>query len=214
MALHSIASNSWTETGVRPRRQEGTYCDAGDLKFTFQEPFPAIETEIGELLDKGLRPVSLGGDHFITLPIVRAFGKHVPGLTILHVDAHPDLYDELEGNRLSHACPFARIMEEGATEKRLIQIGIKDDDRASTRASQEIRRRSGRDAALARARPHEVRWPHLHLVGILTDFGYRLLDDLLQANRGIACLGTTDSRKREQVVDQGAHPICRFQDQR
>ncbi len=76
------------------------------------------------MLDKGLRPVCLGGDHSITLPIVRAFGKHIPGLTILHFDAHPDLYDELEGNRLSHACPFARIMEEGAA-KRLIQIGIR-----------------------------------------------------------------------------------------
>jgi arginase len=123
VAFNSISSNSWTETGV-DLSVPGTYCDAGDLKFTFDEPFHAIEKRIGELLDQGLRPVSLGGDHSITLPIVRAFGKHVPGLTILHFDAHPDLYDELEGNRLSHACPFARIMEEGAA-KRLIQIGIR-----------------------------------------------------------------------------------------
>lgn len=123
VALHSISSNWWTETGV-DLGVEGRYCDAGDLKFTFQEPFAAVETKVGGLLDQGLRPVCLGGDHSITLPIVRAFGKHVPGLTILHFDAHPDLYDELEGNRLSHACPFARIMEEGAA-KRLIQIGIR-----------------------------------------------------------------------------------------
>ena len=102
VALHSISSNLWTETGVDlgPR---GTYSDAGDLNFTFDEPFTAIENKIGELLDKGLRPVCLGGDHSITLPIVRAFGQRIPGLTILHFDAHPDLYDELEGNRLSHA---------------------------------------------------------------------------------------------------------------
>jgi agmatinase len=123
VALHSLSANAWTETGVDLSAQ-GTYSDAGDLKFTFQEPFPAIETKIGELLEKRLRPVCLGGDHSITLPIVRAFGKHVPGLTILHFDAHPDLYDELEGNRMSHACPFARIMEEGAA-KRLIQVGIR-----------------------------------------------------------------------------------------
>ena len=123
VAFNSISSNSWTETGV-DLSAEGAYCDAGDLKFTFEEPFVAIEKKVGELLDKGLRPVCLGGDHSVTLPIVRAFGKHVPGLTILHFDAHPDLYDELEGNRLSHACPFARIMEEGAA-KRLIQIGIR-----------------------------------------------------------------------------------------
>ena len=123
VALDSISSNLWTETGV-DLGAEGAYCDAGDLKFTFEEPVAAIETKVGELLDRGLRPVCLGGDHSITLPIVRAFGKHVRGLTILHFDAHPDLYDELEGNRLSHACPFARIMEEGAA-KRLIQIGIR-----------------------------------------------------------------------------------------
>ncbi len=123
VALNSISSNLWTETGV-DLGADGTYCDGGDLKFTFDEPFAAIERKVGELLDKGLRPVCLGGDHSITLPIVRAFGKHIPGLTILHFDAHPDLYDELEGNRLSHACPFTRIMEEGAA-KRLIQIGIR-----------------------------------------------------------------------------------------
>ncbi|MFY9561180.1 MAG: agmatinase [Terriglobales bacterium] len=123
VAFRSDSSNPWTETGV-DLDAEGAYCDAGDLKFTFHEPFTAIENKVGELLDKGLRPVSLGGDHSITLPIVRAFGKRVQGLTIIHFDAHPDLYDELEGNRHSHACPFARIMEEGAA-KRLIQVGIR-----------------------------------------------------------------------------------------
>ena len=123
VAFNSISSNSWTETGV-DLSPHGTYCDDGDLKFTFDEPFAAIERKVGELLDQGLRPLCLGGDHSITLPIIRAFGQRIRGLTILHFDAHPDLYDELEGNRLSHACPFARIMEEGAA-KRLIQIGIR-----------------------------------------------------------------------------------------
>lgn len=123
VAFGSSASNTTTELGV-DLGAEGAYCDAGDIKFTFEQPFAAIEARIGELLDHNLRPVSLGGDHSITLPIVKAMGQHIPGLTILHFDAHPDLYDELEGNRLSHACPFARIMECGAA-KRLIQIGIR-----------------------------------------------------------------------------------------
>jgi agmatinase len=123
VAFTSDSSNSWTETGI-DLSPERTYCDAGDLKFTFEAPFVAIERRVGELLDQQLRPVCLGGDHSITLPIMRAFGAHIPGLTVLHFDAHPDLYDELEGNRMSHACPFARIMEEGAA-KRLIQIGIR-----------------------------------------------------------------------------------------
>jgi len=123
-ALRSDASNLWTEAGV-DLGMRGVYSDAGDLDLAENDrAFAAIEQRIGELLDVGLRPVSLGGDHSVTYPIVRAFGKRMPGLTIIHFDAHPDLYDELDGNRLSHACPFARIMEEGAA-KRLIQLGIR-----------------------------------------------------------------------------------------
>ncbi len=123
VAFGSDSANLSTETGV-DLSVEGAFCDAGDLNFNFGQPFAAIEAKVGELLDHGLRPVCLGGDHSITLPIVRAFGERIPDLTILHFDAHPDLYDELEGNRLSHACPFARIMEAGAA-KRLIQVGIR-----------------------------------------------------------------------------------------
>jgi agmatinase len=123
VAFLSDSANRSTEAGV-DLDVPGAYCDAGDLKFTFEEPFAAIESKVGELLDLGLRPVCLGGDHSVTLPIVRAFGEHISDLTIFHFDAHPDLYDELEGNRHSHACPFARIMEAGAA-KRLIQIGIR-----------------------------------------------------------------------------------------
>lgn len=68
--------------------------------------------------------MSLGGDHSISYPMLRAHARHYPGLTILHLDAHPDLYDELDGSRLSHACPFARIMEEGLC-RRLVQVGIR-----------------------------------------------------------------------------------------
>jgi arginase len=48
---------------------------------------------------------------------------HAP-LTILHIDAHPDLYDVFEGDRFSHACPFARILEDGLAA-RLVQVGIR-----------------------------------------------------------------------------------------
>jgi agmatinase len=68
--------------------------------------------------------VSLGGDHSVTYPVLRAVRKHAPNLTIVHVDAHPDLYDEFEGDRYSHACPFARIMEERLAD-RLVQVGIR-----------------------------------------------------------------------------------------
>ncbi len=122
-AFHSSFWNYWTEDGV-DLGAEGIFDDAGDLSFTTSDIFTSIEKAVGELADKRLRPVCLGGDHSVTLPIVRAIGSRVPDLTIIHFDAHPDLYDELDGNRQSHACPFARIMEEKRA-KRLIQVGIR-----------------------------------------------------------------------------------------
>ena len=122
-AMDCDASNSWTELGI-DLGVPGSYEDAGDLVFDEAEAFGVIESTLESLIDEGKRPVSLGGDHSITYPIMKAFGERYPGLTIFHFDAHPDLYDEFEGNRLSHACPFARIMEAGWA-KRLVQVGIR-----------------------------------------------------------------------------------------
>lgn len=122
-ALHCDASNEWTESGV----DLGTlraFDDAGDLAFSENNAFELIESGIGKMLVEGRRPVSLGGDHSITYPIVKVFAQKYPELTIFHFDAHPDLYDAFKGNRLSHACPFARIMESGLA-KRLVQVGIR-----------------------------------------------------------------------------------------
>ena len=125
-ALGCDASNQWTETGV-DLGVKGTYGDSGDLAFagaSDDDAFAAIESGVSTLIAQGRRPVSLGGDHSITFPIIKAVSKKYSELTIFHFDAHPDLYDEFEGNRWSHACPFARIMESGLA-KRLVQIGIR-----------------------------------------------------------------------------------------
>ena len=126
-ALRCDASNSWSETGV-DLGATGIYEDAGDLEFADGEAeknaFAAIEAKVAGLVEQGRRPVSLGGDHSITYPIVKALARRCSDLTIFHFDAHPDLYEEFEGNRLSHACPFARIMEAGLA-KRLVQVGIR-----------------------------------------------------------------------------------------
>lgn len=122
-AIGCEASNSWSELGI-DLGQPGIYEDAGDVAFTEETAFATIESRIAALVREGKRPVSLGGDHSITYPILKGLGPSYPGLTIFHFDAHPDLYDEFEGNRLSHACPFARVMESGLA-KRLVQIGIR-----------------------------------------------------------------------------------------
>jgi arginase len=127
-ALSCDASNRWTEFGV-DLAAAGEVADAGDLRLkdlreTVGDDFAEIERAVGELLEKGDNPVLLGGDHSITYPILKAFARHYPELTIVHFDAHPDLYDEYEGSRVSHACPFARILEERLA-KRLVQLGIR-----------------------------------------------------------------------------------------
>jgi arginase len=135
-AMRCDASNSWTELGV-DLGAAGVYEDAGNLKFAEKDAFVAIEAGVGALIDAGNRPVSLGGDHSITYPIVKAVARRHRELTILHFDAHPDLYDEFEGNRLSHACPFARVMEAGLA-KRLVQVGIRTMNRHQREQAQKF----------------------------------------------------------------------------
>jgi agmatinase len=70
------------------------------------------------------RIIALGGDHAISFPVVETLAARYGAFDILHFDAHPDLYDELDGDRRSHASPFARIME-GGHARRLVQVGIR-----------------------------------------------------------------------------------------
>ena len=123
-SLFCESSNMWTESAVDLGTAPG-WQFLKDIDFLDPEQaFAQIESELHELLERKVRVVSLGGDHSITHPIVRSYGKAFQNLNILQLDAHPDLYDELDGNINSHACPFARIMEENLVE-RLVQVGIR-----------------------------------------------------------------------------------------
>jgi arginase len=126
-ALWSPAGNPWTERLV-DLSDEAVLADAGDVEIDDTTDSAtvrgAIERHIERIFAARSRPLSMGGDHSVTYPIVRAVHRTYPSLVILHVDAHADLYDEFEGDRFSHACPFARIMEEGLA-RRLVQVGIR-----------------------------------------------------------------------------------------
>jgi agmatinase len=123
-AYHSSSTNKCTESGLDLSNHSNLH-DLGDLEWKRgQNVFSNIEHTFDELLDNHVKVISLGGDHAITLAIIRAYKKRYPGLYLLQFDSHPDLYDELEGNRYSHACPFARIMEEDLVKK-LVQVGIR-----------------------------------------------------------------------------------------
>lgn len=99
--------------------------DVGDLSLPGEAAVAreAIESAVRRVLESGAKPLILGGDHSITYPVLRAF-KDRGSLTILHFDAHGDIYDNFEGDQFSHACPFARVMEEGLAA-RLIQVGLR-----------------------------------------------------------------------------------------
>lgn len=123
-AFHSDAWNKTTETRV-DLGAPGIFEDAGDLaNLESPDAYARIEDAVLAIISAGKRPVSLGGDHSITYPILSAIGKRVPGITLVHFDAHPDLYADYEGNPHSHASPFARILETQLV-KRLVQIGIR-----------------------------------------------------------------------------------------
>lgn len=121
--LYSGASNLSAENGV-DLGNEPRFRDLGDLDFEGTDTFRSIESAVGQVLARGASLLALGGDHALTYPLVKAFAAVHGPLEILHLDAHPDLYDVLDGDRYSHGCPFARIMEAGLA-RRLVQVGIR-----------------------------------------------------------------------------------------
>ncbi|QOI97424.1 MAG: agmatinase [Flammeovirgaceae bacterium] len=123
-AYHSPSSNYCAEDGT-DLSQCSQWKDLGDLSLPAGEmAIQEITRKISSALQSHDNVLCLGGDHSVSYAVVKAVAGKYPGLNILHLDAHSDLYADFEGNRYSHACPFARIMEEGLA-KRLVQVGIR-----------------------------------------------------------------------------------------
>jgi arginase len=123
-ALASEHANQASECGL----ELGTDIiveDIGDLPL---EERPADVERIADAATAAARdgaiPIFLGGDHMVTYPIINGLAVVHGAINILHFDAHPDLYDDFGGDPLSHASPFARIMEKGLA-KRLVQVGVR-----------------------------------------------------------------------------------------
>ena len=122
--LHSDGHGMWSETGV-DLGAAGRLQDLGDVVFdAAADPWDLIARDVGRAMESGDPLICLGGDHALTHPIMRAVRRHHASLTILHIDAHPDIYHAYQGNPRSHTSPFARIMEERLTD-RLIQVGLR-----------------------------------------------------------------------------------------
>lgn len=103
--------------------------DTGDVAtnpYNLADSIDRITAHYQELLTNDLIPLSIGGDHTIVLPILRAIAaKHGP-VGLVHVDAHTDINDEMFGEKIAHGTPFRRAVEEGllATD-RVVQIGMR-----------------------------------------------------------------------------------------
>ncbi|HXH10421.1 MAG TPA: agmatinase [Alphaproteobacteria bacterium] len=103
--------------------------DYGDISvnpLSIEDSFRRIEVAIDELLVHGVRPISVGGDHSIALPILRAMARRHQPLSVIHFDAHSDTWDEYFGSKYSHGTPFRRAIEEGLIDPtRMLQVGLR-----------------------------------------------------------------------------------------
>ena len=155
-AIRREESNGWTETGLDLSRP-GTLDFLGDLALETPDDYELIRSASSAVFARPRRGVFLGGDHSVTFPILAGVHERHGPVDVVHIDAHPDLYDDYEGNPLSHASPFARALERGFI-RTLHQFGIRTIN-AHQRAQVErfgVRCHEMRDRA---------RWPALELQG-------------------------------------------------
>lgn len=104
--------------------------DVGDVPintFDLKKSVKIIERFYQEkILSFGAIPLTLGGDHTLTLPILRAMYGRYGKLALVHVDAHADVNEEMFGEKIAHGTPFRRAMEEGLLQgDRVVQIGLR-----------------------------------------------------------------------------------------
>ncbi len=139
-ALWSDRGNMSCENGMEIG-VDVTLTDKGDLglgDLDVAADDEIIKMAVGNSAAMGAVPMLLGGDHSVTFPVIEALAAQHGPVHILHFDAHPDLYDDFEGNPRSHASPFSRIMEAGLAAS-LTQVGI----RTLTRHSRDQAERFG-----------------------------------------------------------------------
>jgi guanidinobutyrase len=103
--------------------------DIGDVPtnpYDLQKSVAIIETAYDAILAQGCRPLTLGGDHTLTLPVLRAMRKRYGPVGLIHVDAHADVNEAMFGERVAHGTPFRRAVEEELLDtRRVVQIGLR-----------------------------------------------------------------------------------------
>jgi agmatinase len=107
-------------------RRVADYGDVDVAPVSIEKTYALIEEEIGRILAADVVPVAVGGDHSISLPILRAVAKRHGPVALIHFDAHCDTWDQYFGGKYFHGTPFRRAVEEGLIDpRRTIHIGIR-----------------------------------------------------------------------------------------
>ncbi len=103
--------------------------DIGDVAintFDLKKSVGIIEAAYHEILAHGAVPLTMGGDHTLTWPILRAIARKHGPVALIHVDAHADINDTMFGEKVAHGCPFRRAWEEGLLQNnKVFQIGLR-----------------------------------------------------------------------------------------
>jgi guanidinobutyrase len=106
-----------------------TVADVGDVAtnpYNLLDSVARIEAAFDEIVTTGCRPLALGGDQTISLPILRVIARRYGPVGLVHVDAHADVNDAMFGERVAHGTVFRRAVEEGLLEgRRVVQIGLR-----------------------------------------------------------------------------------------
>ncbi len=103
------------------------FSDLGDLDLVhkdLEQALKIIESMCINILTQGAKPVALGGEHTVTLPIIRALNQYFDDFLVIHIDAHSDLRQEYDGQELNHSTVIRRVAEIMGPS-RLIQLGIR-----------------------------------------------------------------------------------------
>ena len=115
-------------TGAAPS-ESLQVADIGDVAintFDLKKSIDIIEQAYDEILQHDCAPLTLGGDHTITLPVIRAIARKHGPVGLIHVDAHADINDDMFGEKIAHGTPFRRLYEDGALDaNRVFQIGLR-----------------------------------------------------------------------------------------
>jgi len=182
--------------------------DVGDVDvnpLNIEDTHVRIEAAVRTILDSRAVPVCVGGDHSITLGVLRAIARRHGPVGLVHVDAHQDMWEEYFGNRYFHGTPFRRAIEEGLLDtRRAIQIGIRgsvyspaDFDFAKQHGVRTVR---AEDVAL-----HGVSWAakQLELVGggpVYLSFDIDGVDPAFAPGTGTPEVGGLSSREALELV--------------